>query len=186
MVDIAGYGKDSQVNNGNFSTGTVGVLQYLERQHIRGLSQGNNWKASQTGRVYAATEEIIMDVPEKGIRGGDSGGPAFLAGVGNSMEYLAGVASYTSGKAESGKMIGAHVSLSENNIHAWINSVLAVPTSRHVRHESFDSKNYATDFMSSPSEGQETSGATSACNTSLTILLTVACIPLLRFVARRN
>lgn len=111
-LEIAGYGLNT-LSNGP----TIGNLQYLDNQSISIIKNTSNpWRSAKSGQIYLQTEEIHMIATDKGLRGGDSGGPAF-----NDKNELVGVASYTS---TTDPMFSSHISTSNYGINKWIENVL--------------------------------------------------------------
>lgn len=119
-LTIAGYGLNTQSDGP-----TIGNLQYLDEQPIYRVQDTSfAWRSARTGQIYSKAREIHMLASDQGLRGGDSGGPAF-----DQNGDLVGVASYTS---MTDPMFSSHVSTTQHEVAAWIEEVLNLPTERHT------------------------------------------------------
>lgn len=124
-LKIAGYGLNT-LSNGP----TIGNLQYLDDQKISRIQNTSfAWRSSKTDQIYSQTEEIHMLATYQGLRGGDSGGPAFSQNT-----DLVGVASYTS---MSDPMFSSHISTTQYEMSRWIENVLNLPGEKHRPDHSF-------------------------------------------------
>ena len=119
-LTIAGYGLNTQSDGP-----TIGNLQYLDEQPIYRVQDTSfAWRSARTGQIYSKAREIHMLASDQGLRGGDSGGPAF-----DENGDLVGVASYTS---MTDPMFSSHVSTTQHEVAAWIEEVLNLPTETHT------------------------------------------------------
>lgn len=143
-LEIAGYGLNT------LSTGpTIGNLQYLDNQTISRIRNTTNpWKSAKSGQIYLQAEEIHMIATDKGLRGGDSGGPAF-----NERNELVGVASYTS---ITDPMFSSHISTTNYGISRWIERVLNNPD--HAQNPATEAESVTLSL-----EPQDSSPATRVC-----------------------
>lgn len=167
IIDIAGYGLNTNKNNPLISQSTLGVLQYLEDLNIWKVKKTSNaWRSATTKRIYAATEEIHMEAGAKGIRGGDSGGPMF-----DKHKHVVGVASYTSMGTP---MFSAHVSTTQPGVRGWIDAVLNTPRSKHAPHPSMvDMEKLRAQPVELPVSAGSTSGASSLSRSSIWYTITL-------------
>ena len=91
-----------------------------------------------------------MIATDKGLRGGDSGGPAF-----NERNELVGVASYTS---ITDPMFSSHISTTNYGISRWIERVLNNPD-----HDPQGADTEEAESVTLSLEPQDTSSATRVC-----------------------